>query len=347
MLETESGGAAHPQAMRLAMLKAVRLKLLRLGSATKAELSRSAGISFPTVGKLLDRMVKDGEAKVVGLDESSGGRRALRYAMNPEHVLGLAVFLERDETVFAVFDCLGEVKERGRRASVLDEGPDALAELVREIVQAHPKIGATAIGVPGAVNGGRAFHIPDYEKFRDVDLAALFEERLSMPAVVENDMNAAVIGYRDRSGGTAGPSVVYLYLGKNGPGAGLLVNGDVVRGSTFFSGEVSFVPLDRDRSFERALDEEGGPGRGRDPLPPGAVEAIARLVASLAAILNPGEVVFNREEASGETLAAIAAKGAEYVPAEHLPRLVASDWTQDYLFGLQRLALDRLMAKEH
>lgn len=59
------------------------------------------------------------------------------------------------------------------------------------------------------------------------------EEKFSIPVVIENDMNAAVLGYYKNTGNYDNSSLVYLYSGQNGPGAGIMINGDVVRGSTF------------------------------------------------------------------------------------------------------------------
>ncbi|WP_246469511.1 ROK family transcriptional regulator [Cohnella nanjingensis] len=321
--------------MSRVILGGIRATLLSQGSATKAELSRRLQISFPTVSKFLAQMERDGELIAVGMDDSSGGRRAKRYAYNPEHVLGLAVFLERTETHYAVFNGLGEVKEQGQAPSFLLDGVQRFAEHVEEIAARYPKIRALAIGVPGSVNQGRIIHIPDYEAFRDFDLKGYFEDRLAIPVVVENDMNAAVLGYHARKSDRDNPSLVYLYFGQNGPGAGILINGNIVRGSTFFSGEVSFVPQYDDRSFGDALNQGGVSEKGR--LGGEEIDAVSRLVASFAAILNPHAVIFNRDEVSDDVIDRIASRSAAYIPEAHLPALDASDWRQDYLFGLQHL----------
>lgn len=52
------------------------------------------------MSKVIAQMEQDGEVYVVGLDDSSSGRRVKRYVFNPEHMLGLAVFLEKKR------DCL-------------------------------------------------------------------------------------------------------------------------------------------------------------------------------------------------------------------------------------------------
>ncbi|MCC3372543.1 ROK family protein [Cohnella sp. REN36] len=327
--------------MQKAILGGIRAALLTQGSATKAELARRLEISFPTVSKFLARMEKDGELLPLGMDDSSGGRRAMRYAYNPAHMLGLAVFLERNATSYTIFDASGEIRERGEAPGVLGEDVRRLAAHLDEIVARHPRIRAMAIGVPGAVDDGRIIHIPDYERYREVDLRGALQERFGLPVVVENDMNAAVLGYSRRLGSSRRSSLVYLLFGQNGPGAGILINGDVVRGSTSFSGEITFVPLYDRLTLQEALarSREADPGE----LGAEAVDAASRLIAAFAAILNPREVVFSRDEASDELLVRIARRSADYVPEAHLPKLSASDWPQDYLDGLQHLALQAMI----
>jgi predicted NBD/HSP70 family sugar kinase len=199
-----------------------------------------------------------------------------------------------------------------------------------------------AIGVPGSVKNGRIIHIPDYERFHDFDLKGYFEERFAIPVVVENDMNAAVLGYYDNMTHEANPSLVYLYFGQNGPGAGILINGNVVRGSTFFSGEVSYVPQYDNRNFQQALTE--GYGSDKTNLHERGTDAVSRLIASCAAIINPHTIIFCHDEANENLLSRIATGSAAYIPKEHLPQLTLSDWKQDYLRGLQNLGLGLMIS---
>lgn len=99
-----------------------------------------------------------------------------------------------------------------------------------------------AIGVPGAVKHGKIFLIPGYAKYQNLDLKSYIEDQLSIPTIVENDMNAAVIGYMAQRNLKENISLMYLYLGKNGPGAGIAVNGEIVRGKTFFQGKFNICP---------------------------------------------------------------------------------------------------------
>jgi hypothetical protein len=151
-------------------------------------------------------------------------------------------------------------------------------------------------------------------------------------------MNAAVLGFHNNRGIKDKQSLVYLYSGQNGPGAGIMVNGDVVRGSTFFSGEVSFVPQYDERNFGQALENR----RGLKNLiisEDYEIDAISRLIASFVAIINPHIIIFCHDEVEKVILDQIRVTCSNYVPSDHLPVLMTSDWKQDYLFGLQSLCL--------
>ncbi|NRD79845.1 ROK family transcriptional regulator [Bacillus sp. BRMEA1] len=329
--------------MKKDILRGIRTALLELGSATIVELSDRLGISFPTISKFLLQMEKDGELLLMGLDDSSGGRRAKRYIYNPEYRLGLAIFLERTETNYIVFNCIGEIKDAGKTPGVLEDVDlTLLTNCIQEIMKQYPKISSIAIGVPGAVKNGQIIYIPDYEHLQNFDLKGFLENRFSISVVLENDMNAAVLGYHDRHEKKKDKSLIYLYSGQNGPGAGIMVNGVVVRGSTHFSGEVSFVPQYDDRNFRQALENGNNPKKAII-CEEYEIDAFSRLIASFAAIINPHKVIFCHDEVEKEIIEKIAICSSKYIPAEHLPELTTSDWKQDYLYGLQSLGFDLMM----
>ncbi|MEK3886177.1 ROK family transcriptional regulator [Bacillus sp. FSL K6-3431] len=333
-----------PKSMKKVIPRAIRTTLLQLESATKVEISQHLDISFPTVSKVIAQMEKEGEVYEVGLDDSSGGRRAQRYTYNPDYMLGLALFLEEDKTVYTIFNCVGEVKEKGTEVVMVQDDLDSLTELIKKTILTFPKISSIAIGVPGAVDNGRIFYIPNYEGFHEFDLKDYYEDLFSIPVVVENDMNAAVLGFHIMNKRVENQSLVYVYSGKNGPGAGILINGDVVRGSTFFTGEISFVPLYDDRNLLQALEQRDKKSMEKIRMSRELeIQALGRLIASFVAIINPHEIIFSKEEMNEITLDRVAIETAQYVPKEHLPRLVLSNWKEDYLNGLQHLALDRMI----
>nr|WP_270884809.1 ROK family protein [Paenibacillus aestuarii] len=325
-----------PKEVKRAITQRIRGALTMMGSLTKAELCQRLGISFPTISKFLHQMEVDGEIFYKGDDDSSGGRRAKRYAYNPEYMSGLALFVEKTEINYAVFNSFGEIKEQGTTPNVLQHNVQLLENHVELLIEKYPRIRSIAIGMPGAVKNGRVIFSPPYEQYLNYNFQERFESKFQIPVVVENDMNASVLGYASNFE-LEEESLVYLYFSPYGPGSGMMINGDVVRGSTFFTGEISFVPLYDDRSFLEAL-HQGESNQRMDFESAGKIDAIARLIATYAAILNPRAIVFGNDEIDEALLSSIRNKSSNYIPQDHLPLLVTSNLKQDYLSGLQYLS---------
>ncbi|ANS75905.1 hypothetical protein AWM70_16020 [Paenibacillus yonginensis] len=331
-----------PKQMSELVVRRVRMELLRLGSATKTEIAKIADISFPTVSKIVDQLEGDKEIFLVGTDESSGGRRAQRYGLNPDFKLGLALYIERNDAIYTVSNYVGEVLEQGTSEIHWEDNPDTLTAIVQAVLERFPGIKVLSLGVPGAVKNGITFHIPNYPAYQNFDLKTYYESRLPVLVEVENDMNAAVLGYHQSLVKADNPTLVYLFLGTNGPGAGILINGDVVRGSSFFSGEISYIPQYDHLNFMQAT-KTGRQDCQHSKPDSLMIDSLARFVSTLVAVINPHAVIFCREDLNEQAVRAVEAACASYVPAEHVPKLVLRDRQKDYLQGLQRMAIERLM----
>lgn len=343
MIHTRKEALPTPQSMKFAVRRALRSSLLELGSGTKAELSERLGISFPTVSKVVELMLQEGEVNLLGLDESSGGRRANRYAFNPDHMLGLAVYYEKEQSVYTVFNWNGDLLERKAEDGILHRGPEALASQMANWTRRYPEIRSIAVGMPAAVRDGLIFHVPSYGTFQDYNLQSYLEDLFSIPVIVENDMNAAVLGYHNLSGSEEA-SLVYVYLGHNGPGAGLLINGNVVRGRSFFTGEIGFVPMCEGSNFQDILERNRSVMSSLIEPDQEQIDALSRLSAAFTAILNPDAILWCEHNLSPSALVSIKERASAYVPKRHLPEMLLRDWEHDYLAGLQRIALDMMIS---
>lgn len=310
--------------------------------STKVEIAQITGLTFPTVSKAMEEMKADGEVLLSGLRESSGGRRPQIYMLNAAHMSGLAVYLEKDYTIYTLLNYVGEVMLQDKLPGVLDEGPEALDQQMRVYLEQYPLIRALTFGVPASVTNGEVFHIPSYEKYNGFDLKGAYESRYPLQVQIENDMNATVLGYHDQLDNNQELSLVYLYFGMNGPGAGIMVNGELVRGHTYFAGEIFYLPLFEQQSFGEVIQElTDGPNEQRDDAK--LIDAMSRLVAIFTATLNPNLFIFCSINLSEQELNEVKSRSAVYVPETHLPKLLLRDWQQDYIHGLKQLTIRSML----
>ncbi|MEO0444643.1 MAG: ROK family protein [Verrucomicrobiota bacterium] len=131
--------------------------------------------------------------------------------------------------------------------STVDLLIEALSERITSLRKDHPRLEAVGIGVPGFVDSEKGYvhNLTNVPGWHNVPLKHLLENRTQLPVQVENDANA--MAYAEfRHGAAQGmKNVVCLTLG-TGVGGGLIVNGELFRGSTFGAGEIGQMSIDFD-----------------------------------------------------------------------------------------------------
>src|SRR5258705_7625653 len=139
----------------------------------------------------------------------------------------------------------------------------ALRETVRDGAEnlGHPITGIGA-GVPGPVDPATSRvseHVPHVPELAGRALAAELGERFDLPAYVDNDVNALALGEWRFGAGRGARSLIVLAAG-TGLGAGIVLDGRIVRGASGFGGELGHTPV----KFDGPRCWCGGRGR----LPP-------------------------------------------------------------------------------
>lgn len=127
---------------------------------------------------------------------------------------------------------------------VLRTAVGAVDELSRATGTPVAEFTSIGIGIPGSVDGdsGRVRHAVNLG-LADLELGGLLHERLGRPVRVENDVNAAALGAFHLQGLGSGQSMAYLNLG-TGLAAGLVLGGELWRGTSGVAGEIGHIPVD-------------------------------------------------------------------------------------------------------
>ena len=120
-----------------------------------------------------------------------------------------------------------------------------VSEKARRPVRAVAAIG---IGVPGPVDAERGIvgepvtHVPE---LAGRAFAAELRRRVGIPVSLDNDVNALALGEATLGTGRGARSLVVLSLG-TGVGAGIVLEGRLVRGAAGFGGELGHTPVNFD-----------------------------------------------------------------------------------------------------
>ena len=167
-------------------------------AVSKSELATLSGLSFPTVGRTLDLLCREGEVEQVGTGDSSGGRRAALYRLNPLFSVSLMLCVERGQIVWRAGDLEGRTVLEGEEEAA-GRLMERMGEIGEEIRRRYPQLKAVVIGAAGMVSGGRIRSVGD-EELGSGNVEAYFTDLFGVPVKAVNDMNAAAVGRWNRLG---------------------------------------------------------------------------------------------------------------------------------------------------
>jgi predicted NBD/HSP70 family sugar kinase len=344
-----------PQASDLEILAVLGAR----GPLARADLSRATGRSMATVSRAVDRLRAAGLVRERPTDGSGPGRPPRLVEVRPEaaSVVGIDAGGSMLRAVRADLD--GAIRARAARpardvgdARAIAADVEWLVDEVRGAAGEHGVLGIVA-GVSGIVSHaeGRVLVSPDLPGLEGVALASNLESRLGVPVAIDNDDLLAAVGEASHGAARGCRDVAFLSFGY-GLGAGLIVDGRPVRGTSSAAGAVAFLGGRRleERASGRSIpiryaEACAEAGQATDPFArldargvfdlatrgdpvAGAVvaralDAMAEAVLDVAALLDPEVIVLGGGLANdGRVFDAVGGRLQAELP--YPPRLAAS-----------------------
>ena len=234
------------------------LQTIRAGAPiSRAQISRRAGISKPTVSLALQSLL---DAGLVREAPPPGGPRygAVYFEPVDEAALVLGIDLGARFLRGVLGDLAGRVRARQDvelNGADADRALDAIVQLREGLADASglpaDVVDEVVVGVPGVVEQDSgairlALNVAGLDGRR---FGAELQERLDVAVTVENDVNLAALG-EGRLGVAHGvDDYVFLSVG-TGLGAGLVLRGELQRGHHGAAGELDYVRV----GLEQELD---------------------------------------------------------------------------------------------
>lgn len=137
----------------------------------------------------------------------------------------------------------GQILEQARRDTPAASPPEIAGAIIEVVTQFrhHHEIAGVGIGAAGFVDAQRStvLFAPNLA-WRNEPLRARVREGVDLPVVIENDANAAAWGEFRYGGGSDVDDMVLLTVG-TGLGGGIVIGGELVRGTYGFGGEVGHL----------------------------------------------------------------------------------------------------------
>jgi predicted NBD/HSP70 family sugar kinase len=246
-------GGGRPRAAIPPLLKRMNertvLETIRSGAPiSRAEISRSVGISKPTVSLALRSLLEAGLVREAIHDPDGPSYGALFFEPVPEAALVLGLDLGARFARGAICDLTGSVRARHDlelQAETAEAAIDAIISLHDSLLPAAgldaDLVDGTVVGVPGVVAADSGtIHLTHLTRLEGVDVGAELERRLGHAVTLENDINLAALGEQWHGVARGVDDFVFLSVG-TGLGVGLVLRGELHRGRHGAAGELDLA----------------------------------------------------------------------------------------------------------
>ena len=232
------------------------VEILRMqGKISQADIARATGLSRTTVSSLIAElkeagMVLDVEARP---GPARGGRPGVQLVLSDPSRVVAGIDFGHSHVGVAIADLAHNVlAERVSELDVNRQAVQALDRAARMFVEVLDATGVdrrsvlgAGIGIPGPVDrargsAGSATILPGWVGLR---IASEMEDRLGVPVQIENDANLGALAELTWGAGRDCANFAYVKAA-TGIGAGLVIDGRLLRGATGTAGEIGHTTLD-------------------------------------------------------------------------------------------------------
>ncbi|MGI8906642.1 MAG: ROK family transcriptional regulator [Candidatus Sumerlaeaceae bacterium] len=216
---------------------------------SRADVARLTGLQRSTVSLIADQLIDEGWIVEGEMGRLPRGRRPIFLQMNTSKAAILGINIRPTATVIALADLNGQFLDQ----ESIETDPDPkvffrnLTQALKLFMKRHADKTYEGVGVslPGRVNRetNRLAIAPNLG-WRDVDVKTPIERATKLPVEVENAANACALAenYFGEHGAEIDNLVVVTV--SEGIGTGIIVNGQLIRGSSGMAGEFGHVVID-------------------------------------------------------------------------------------------------------
>lgn len=221
---------------------------------SRAEIAKKQHISKAGISEIVARLIDQDYVSEIGVGNSTqrGGRKPILLTFNQKAGYVVAIEIKRSFAKISLMDMNATIHNT---KTVTHPTGCPMQDVLRQIfpviheflkidwVRQSRPIGL-GIGIPGLIDyeSGCIKLSDSLKSWENYPIRKKFEEEFNIPTILENDVKTLALGECLFGKGIEHQSLVNLWIG-DGIGAGIILNGSLIRGVTASAGEIGYDEL--------------------------------------------------------------------------------------------------------
>jgi predicted NBD/HSP70 family sugar kinase len=222
---------------------------------SRVELAQLVGLSPQTISNISRRLLDQNLIVEAGKEGTGPGKPRTILRLNPAGMYAVGVHLDPAVATFVVLDLLGAVVQHSSVKTPDSSRPEAvitaIAAEIDKLIEAsgvdRAKIAGLGVAAPGPIDhdNGTVVEPPLLDGWDNVPLRDALAEATGLSVLMDKDVTSAAVAETWAGGASGAGSFVFMYMG-TGIGCGIVLNDEVVRGTSGNAGEIGHIIVDPD-----------------------------------------------------------------------------------------------------
>jgi glucokinase-like ROK family protein len=229
------------------------LNALRLHAPiSRAELASITKLNRSTVTNIVNVLIDDGLVLELETMESKIGRPGIALTLRPEGgaVIGVEIgvgfisIILTDFVANILWRSYVEIPPTLSKIQIISKAEDLIDQAIKVANERRMRLLGIGMGVPGMVDvqKGVLLFAPNLG-WDDVPLRLIYSQRFHLPLFLDNEANLGALGEYYFGVGRNVDNFIYL-SSEVGLGGGVIINGQLFKGSRGFAGEIGHIKRD-------------------------------------------------------------------------------------------------------
>ncbi|WP_432409174.1 ROK family transcriptional regulator [Wukongibacter sp. M2B1] len=234
------------------MNRSLVISLLREeGVCSRVQLARRTDLKQATVTNIINDFINWGLVKEVGFLSGNKGRRSIGIALNTDIYRVIGVRLTRKNYSVGLFDLTDKMHLSKSVETDSNDDPRVIFQNITQTItdiikeSGDCKILSIGVAIPGPFmkKEGRIVLMTEVPGWQNILIEKELEEIFCMPVFLEHDANLGAYAQLWHSKDIKkSEGLIYIAAGQ-GIGAGILINGELFKGTLGFAGEIGHTSI--------------------------------------------------------------------------------------------------------